>query len=104
MKKLLLIGLASLAALGASPSFAGGVDVDINVGIPGFGFGPVYRPPIYVEERPVYVAPPPVVYHPPRYVYRPGYVEYDRHHKHWRKEQKRAYKRWRKAQEDDWDD
>ncbi|CAJ0907450.1 hypothetical protein ACFWQD_01140 [Alcaligenes faecalis] len=101
MKKLLLAGLM---VLGTSTAFAGGVNVDINVGIPGIGYGPIYYPPAHVVERPVYVAPPPVVYHPPRYVYRPGYVEYGRSNKEWRKEQRRAHKRWRKQQERYWDD
>lgn len=94
MKKLLLAGLM---VLGTSTAFAGGVNVDINVGIPGIGYGPIYYPPAHVVERPV-------VYHPPRHVYRPGYVEYGRSNKEWRKEQRRAHKRWRKQQERYWDD
>ncbi|MCX5592073.1 hypothetical protein [Alcaligenes endophyticus] len=102
MKKWIVAGVASVLTIASIGAHAGGLNVDVNIGIPGFGYGgSVYHPPVHVIERPVVVVSPPRVHH-----HRPAYVEYRPHYhsKKWRKEQKRAHKRWRKQQERYWDD
>jgi hypothetical protein len=91
MKKLILAASAFVAGatlfFAATPAMAR-VDVDINVGVPGFYTPqPVYvqpRPvyvdprPVYVQPQPVYVQPRPFYQPPPRVVYGPP------HHHGWR--------------------
>lgn len=78
MKKYLTFaaGLIASAALmmAAAPAMAGGVDVGINIGLPGFFPAPVYvQPsPVYVQPEPLYVQPEPVYVETP-----PFYIEHD---------------------------
>lgn len=64
MKKYPIIatGLITSAILmmAAGPAMAGGVDVDVNIGVP--------QPPVYVQPRPVYVQPPVYVEERPYYI------------------------------------
>ncbi len=102
MNKIIVASLATVMALCSAGVNAGGLNVDVNIGIPGFGYGgPVYHPPVRVVERPVVVVPPARGYYGP--VVYDGYAPYY-NSKQWRKEQKRAQKRWRKAQKRYWDD
>ncbi len=75
MKKYFIMAAGSIASatlmMVAVPAAAGGVDVGINIGLPGFFPAPVYvpSPPVYVQPGPVYVQPEPVyVETPPFYI------------------------------------
>jgi hypothetical protein len=74
MKKLIAISASLFAGavmmFAAAPAMAR-VDVDVNVGVPGYYAAPQ---PVYVQPRPVYVQPRPVYYD--------RYDRYDRHHRH----------------------
>ena len=68
---------AAVSILAATPAMAGGVDIGINIGIPG-----IYAPPVYVEQQSVYVEPQPIYVQPqPVYVERRAvYVESESRH------------------------
>lgn len=96
MKRLLLAGAAALVLLGSNAALAR-VNVDINVGIPGFIYSePDYYPPVRYVERPRVIVVPerryyqPVRVYGPRY-YREDYREYRRHKgdKHWKHNHRR---------------
>jgi hypothetical protein len=76
MKKYLTIAagiMAGAVLMTASlPAMAGGVDVDVNIGVPG-----VYRAPVYIQPEPVYVQT------------RPAYIREERE-QDWRERQLRA--------------
>jgi hypothetical protein len=76
MNKMMTIaaGLATGAVLllASLPASAGGVDIGVNIGLPG-----VYQPPVYVQQQPVYVQQ------------RPVYVQ-ERYESDWRERQFRA--------------
>lgn len=72
----------SMLLLAAAPAMAR-VDVDLNIGVPGY-YAPAptyYEPrPVYVQPAPVYVAPRPVYYEQERYYGRHRHWE----ERHWR--------------------
>lgn len=98
MKKYLTIAAGLIASatfmMAAAPAMAGGVNVDLNIGLPG-----LYQAPAYVQPRPVYVQPETVyVQQTPVYVQpRPVYIQQEREHD-WRERQLRA----RQWQEQRW--
>jgi hypothetical protein len=59
MKRLLIISLLGLAAVGVSPLASARVSIGIGIGVPGFVAGP---PVVYAPPPQPYYAPPPVVY------------------------------------------
>ena len=89
ISSLVLTLAAGVAMLAAAPAMAR-VDVDINLGVPGYyaapaPYGPPPRylapPPVYYQPGPVYVQPGPV-YVQPRPVYPEDWRERDWHHRH----------------------
>jgi hypothetical protein len=80
IKKYLSVAAGLIASatfmLAAAPAMAGGVNVDLSIGLPG-----LYQAPVYVQQAPVYVEP------------RPVYIQQEREHD-WRERQLRA-RQWR---------
>lgn len=84
MKRVLLIGAATLAMVAAAPAMAD-VSVGVAIGLPGLFVAPapVYYPPVqYVAPQPVYY--PPVRYVAPPVIYGPVYGGYYRGWHGWR--------------------
>ncbi len=74
---------ALLAASSASLVAAAAVNIDVNIGVP--GYSTVVPQPVYYYSPPVYYYPPPVYYSPaPRAFihHRDWDRRWDRHHRH----------------------
>ena len=76
-----LAGILAAAVLmfSATPAMAR-VDVDLNIGVPGYEYA--QPQPVYVQPRPVYVHQRPVYYAPQPYYSDRHHHKYHKHHKH----------------------
>ena len=107
MKKYLpLSGVVAgiILTIAIAPAMAGGVDVDVNIGVPGvIHQAPVYVQPhqVYVEPHQVYVEPHQVYVQPHQAYVRPHQAYVERYGEHERSERHGRARQWRERNHSD---